>query len=175
MDLALAILGIVVGLAALVVGFVGCLLPVLPGPPIAFLALLGLQVTGVHDFGLVALVVLGGLAVLVAVLDNLVPVWGVKRIGGSKAGIAGGAGGVVVGLVASLFVFPPFGIVCIILGPLVGAVLGELVAGSTAEKAFTSGAGTLLGFLCGAVAKTALTSVIAGYFLWGAVHVFWST
>jgi len=167
MDLALGIAGIVVGLSALVVGFAGCILPVLPGPPIAFLALLCLQVTGVHDFGLVALVVLGSLAVLVAVLDNLVPVWGVERIGGSKAGIAGGAVGVLVGL----FVFPPFGI---ILGPLVGAVLGELLAGSTTGKAFTSGAGTLLGFLCGALAKTALTSVIAGYFLWGAIHIVWS-
>lgn len=167
MALALAITGIVLGLVILAVGLAGCILPVLPGPPIAFLALLCLQATGVHDYGVATLVVLGGLSVLVAVLDNLVPVWGVRRIGGSKAGILGGAVGVVVGL----FVFPPFGI---ILGPLVGAVLGELIAGNTPKKAFTSGAGTLLGFLCGAVAKTALTSVIAAYFLWGAVHVFWT-
>ena len=167
MDLALAITGIVIGLIILAVGFVGCILPVLPGPPIAFLSLLCLQFTGVHDYALVALIILGGLAVLIAVLDNLVPVWGIKRIGGSKAGILGGAIGIVVGL----FVFPPFGL---ILGPLLGAVLGELIAGNTPKKAFTSGAGTLLGFLCGAVAKTALTSVMAAYFLWGAVHVFWT-
>ncbi|MFO8013689.1 MAG: DUF456 domain-containing protein [Phycisphaerae bacterium] len=167
MDLALAITGIVVGLIILAVGFAGCILPVLPGPPIAFLALLCLQFTGVHEYSLLTLIVLGGLALLIAVLDNLVPVWGVQRIGGSKAGIAGGAVGIVVGL----FVFPPFGL---ILGPLVGVVLGELIAGNTPKKAVTSGAGTLLGFLCGAVAKTALTSVIAAYFLWGAVHVFWT-
>jgi len=167
MDLVLAITGIVIGLAALVAGFAGCILPVLPGPPIAFLSLLCIQVTGVHDYALVTLLVLGGLAVLIAVLDNLVPVWGVQRIGGSKAGILGGAVGVVVGL----FVFPPLGL---ILGPLLRAVAGELMAGNTAKKALTSGAGTLLGFLCGAVAKTALTSVIAAYFLWGAIHVFWT-
>jgi len=167
MDLALAITGIVVGLILLAVGLVGCILPVLPGPPIAFLSLLCLQFTGVHEYSLLVLIVLGGLALLIAVLDNLVPVWGVQRIGGSKAGIAGGGVGIVVGL----FVFPPFGI---ILGPLVGAVLGELVAGNTAGKALTSGAGTFLGFLCGAIAKTALASVIGGFFLWGAVHVFWA-
>ncbi len=167
MDLTLAILGIVVGLIILAVGFVGCILPVLPGPPVAFFSLLSLQLTGVHDYSLVTLLVLGGLAFLIAVLDNLVPVWGVQRIGGSKAGIAGGAVGVVVGL----FVFPPFGIIA---GPLVGAIVGELVAGATTKKALTSGAGTFLGFLCGAVAKTALTSVIAGFFLWGVVHVFWN-
>jgi hypothetical protein len=167
MDLALAITGIVVGLIILAVGFAGCILPVLPGPPIAFLSLLCLQFTGVHDYDLVTFFVLGGLALLIMALDNIVPVWGVKRIGGSMAGIVGGAVGVVVGL----FIFPPFGL---ILGPLVGAILGELIAGNTPKKAVTSGAGTLLGFLCGALAKTALTSVIAAYFLWGAVHVFWT-
>jgi len=167
MDLAVAITGIVLGLAALVAGFAGCILPVLPGPPIAFLSLLCLQFTGVYDYGVVTLVVLGAVSLLIAVLDSLVPVWGVQRIGGSKAGILGGAVGVVVGL----FVFPPFGI---ILGPLVGAITGELIAGNPAKKAFTSGVGTLLGFLCGALAKTAVTSVIAGYFLWGAIHVFWT-
>jgi len=90
---------------ALVVGFAGCILPVLPGPPIAFLSLLCLQATGVYDYGVVTLVVLGAVSLLLAVLDNLVPVWGVRRIGGSKAGILGGAVGVIVGL----FVFPPPG------------------------------------------------------------------
>jgi len=160
LEVTLAIVGIVLGLVILGVGYAGCILPVLPGPIVAFLSLLCLHLTGVHAYGWVTLLVLGGAAVLILVLDNVVPIWGIRRIGGSRWGILGGAVGVVVGL----FVFPPFGI---ILGPLVGAILGELISGNTGGKALASGAGTLLGFLAGAVAKTALTSVIAGFFAYG--------
>jgi uncharacterized protein YqgC (DUF456 family) len=167
MEVALAITGIVIGLGLLATGFAGCILPVLPGPLVAYLSLLCLQLTGVHDYAIVTLVVLGAVAVLILILDNVVPVWGVRRVGGSMAGIVGGGLGIVVGL----FIFPPLGV---LVGPLVGAILGELIAGNTAGKALTSGVGTLLGFVCGAVAKTATTAVIAGYFLWGAIHVFWT-
>jgi len=160
LEAALAIVGIVLGLVILGVGYAGCILPVLPGPTVAFLSLLCLQLTGVHAYGWVTLVALGGAAVLILILDNLVPIWGVRRVGGSRWGILGGAVGVVVGL----FVFPPIGV---ILGPAVGAILGEVISGNTGGKALASGAGTLLGFLVGALAKTVLTSVIAGFFAYG--------
>ena len=163
MDLVLTIVGIAVGLAALVAGLAGCVLPVLPGPPIAFLALLCLQFTGVYDYGAVPLVVLGGLSLLIAILDNVLPVCGIQRSGGSKAGIWGGMVGVVVGL----FIFPPFGI---ILGPLLGGMAGELIAGKPGKQALQSGVGSFLGFVVGTLSKTAVTAVIAGFFVYGAIH-----
>jgi len=163
MDIALAVIGIVVGVVALAIGFVGCVLPVLPGPPVAFLALVSLQVTGVGDYGWPTLLVLGGLSAALWALDNVAAVWGVKRLGGSKAGLVGGA----VGVVAGLFLFPPWGI---IVGPLVGAVAGELLAGRALGRALRSGAGTLVGYLGGALAKTVLVAVVAGFFAWGVVR-----
>ena len=160
--LALTITGIALGVVALVAGFTGCVLPMLPGPLLGYLSLLCLQFTGVHDYGVLVLVALGGLSVVVIVVDNVVALLGIKVTGGSKAALVGGGIGVVVGL----FAFPPIGI---ILGPLLGAVIAELIAGNTAKKAFAAGFGSLLGFLCGTLMKTVVTTVIAGFFIWGLV------
>jgi len=96
------------------------------------------------------------------VVDNVVALLGIQVTGGSKAALVGGGIGVVVGL----FVFPPFGI---IIGPLLGAILAELIVGNTAKRAFASGVGSLLGFLYGTFLKTVVTAVIAGFFIWGLV------
>jgi uncharacterized protein YqgC (DUF456 family) len=96
-------------------------------------------------------------AILVTILDYIVPVWGTKRFGGSRSGTIGAA----VGLVIGLF-FAPLGL---ILGPFLGAVAGEMLAGKDNTSSLRSGFGSLLGFLTGVVMKLIVSGVITYYFI----------
>lgn len=70
MDILLVILGVI----CLLVGLAGCFLPILPGPPVAYLALWLLHFTGYAEFTVTELVVWGLLVVLVQAMDYVTPV-----------------------------------------------------------------------------------------------------
>ena len=93
MDILLSILAI----ACLLIGLIGSLLP-LPGPPLSFLGMLFLQATSFVDFSSQLLWTLGIATVVVTVLDYFVPIWGLKKFGGSKAGIWGSTIGLLIGM-----------------------------------------------------------------------------
>jgi uncharacterized protein YqgC (DUF456 family) len=150
-----------IGAILLLVGFVGCVAPVLPGPPISFLGILLLYGAGgweAETFGGTTLVVLGGAAALVTALDFLTPVWGAKKYGASRAGVWGSVAGMIVG---ALF-FPPFGM---ILGAFVGAVAGELLAGKENREATRAAWGVFIGTMAGIVLKLVVSAVIAFYYV----------
>jgi uncharacterized protein YqgC (DUF456 family) len=148
---ALAILLVLAGLA-------GTVLPVLPG---AILVFAGLFVAAwADDFARVGF---GGLAIIAALglismgVDFLGSVLGAKRVGASPQALAGAAIGAVVGIF--------FGIPGIVLGPFVGAVLGELLARGGLARAGKVGLGTSLGLLLAAIAKLVLAfAMIAVFF-----------
>ena len=83
---------------------------------------------------------------IVTALDYVVPVLGAKKFGSSREGVWGG----MIGIVLGLFFFAPIGIV---LGPLVGTIVGDMIAGGTFSKALNSGIGSLLGFIVGTSIK----------------------
>lgn len=147
---------IVVGAACIIAGFLGSFLPVLPGPPISYAGLLVLQLTADPPFTLTFLVVWALIVGAIMVLDNVIPAYGTKKFGGSPFGIWGS----IIGLLIGLF-FPPAGLV---LGPLAGAFLGELVAGKRSDQAFRSAVGSFVGFLAGTVLKVIATGVMGYYF-----------
>lgn len=153
MDIFLAVLsGILI-----ITGIVGSILPVLPGPPIAWVGLLALYFTKYADFTVTFMVIMAGIMVVVTALDFLIPAWGTKKFGGSKAGVTGSA----VGLIVGLF----FGPVGIVLGPFVGAFLGELIANGTEFKlALKSATGSFIGFLLSTGLKLIYGGVCAFYF-----------
>lgn len=142
----------------MIVGLAGCLLPVLPGPPLAYGGLLLLQATRYGDFSLAFFLVLGAFTVLVTALDYLVPAWGTKKFGGSRRGVVGA----VIGLVIGIIFFPPLGI---IVGPFVGALVGELTTGQGFAGALRASFGSLAGTLLGTVLKLALTGVMIFYYV----------
>ncbi len=142
----------------MIVGLVGCLLPVLPGPPLAYGGLLLLQATRYGDFSLAFFLILGAFTVLVTALDYLVPAWGTKKFGGSRRGVVGA----VIGLVIGIIFFPPLGI---IVGPFVGALVGELTTGQGFAGALRASFGSLAGTLLGTVLKLALTGVMIFYYI----------
>ena len=151
---------VVVGAVCLLVGFVGCVVPVLPGVAFAYAALLVLIPTA-HALSATRLWVAGGIAVVAIVLDYAIPMLGAKKFDCSKWGVFGCLLGTFVGVS-----FAPVGI---LLGPFLGAVIGELVAGKAMKAALRGGLGALLGFLFGLVLKL----VVCGLFAWWFVSACW--
>ena len=150
---------IVLGFIVLAAGIVGCVLPIIPGPPLAYAALLLLSIARKWQaVSPTVLIVLGAAAVVVTVIENLMPIITSKWKGASKAGIWGSVIGMVVGLVF----FPPFGV---IIGTFAGAVLGELLFSKRPEGALKAGWGVFLGTMIGIALKLAVSGVIAVYFL----------
>jgi uncharacterized protein YqgC (DUF456 family) len=141
----------------MIIGIIGCLVPVLPGPPINFLGLLFLHLSKFGQFTTPTLIILGSVAVVVTVLDYIVPVWGTKKFGGSKYGTKGAVVGLIVG-----FFLGPLGI---ILGPLIGAFVGEMIFKDDMSYAFKAGFGSLLGFLTSIGLKLAASLVMTFYFV----------
>lgn len=148
------ILLVLLSFLCLLAGLAGCVLPVLPGPPLAYAGLLLLQWSGRADFPTGQLVVWLLVVAIVQVLDYFVPMLGSKWSGGSRWGTRGCLAGTLVGLF-----FMPWGL---LLGPFAGAVVGELLGGRQMGQALRSGFGSLLGFLLGTVLKCA----VCGYFVW---------
>jgi uncharacterized protein YqgC (DUF456 family) len=146
------------GSALMIVGIVGCVLPVIPGPPLSFIGLLLLHFSKYADFSFEFLVLFGAVSILVTIMDYIVPIWGTKKFGGSKTGMWGAA----IGLVIGIFVFPPLGI---IFGPFAGAVIGEALTGKKAGEAFKAGLGSLLGLMMGVGLKLAASLVMTFYFV----------
>jgi len=153
LDYVLLILGIIL----MLIGIIGCLVPVLPGPPLSFLGLILLQVSKFGNFSSTTLIVLAAITIVVTVLDYIVPIWGTKKFGGSKYGTRGAT----VGLVIGLFLGP----IGIVIGPLVGAIVGELIFKDDMKYAVRAGFGSLLGFLTGIGLKLATSFVITFYFV----------
>lgn len=152
------VLLITVSVLLLLIGILGSIVPILPGPPIAFCGLLLVQFTSKHPFSIEFLIIFGMLAIISAIIDNVLPVYVTKKFNGSKKGVWGSA----IGLIIGLFFFPPFGI---IIGPMAGAFLGEIVDGKTAEKAVKPAFGSFIGFLSSIFLRFALSIVMAYYFV----------
>ena len=129
----------------MLIGIIGCIVPGLPGTPIAYLGLWIAQATERVDFSWQFLLVWGIVMIAVSALDYIVPAWGTKHYGGTKYGVWGSTIGVFVGLF--------FGAAGVILGPLVGAVLGEMLSGKALAEALKAGWGSFVGILFGTVIK----------------------
>src|SRR6056297_3236421 len=148
---------IVLAALLLLIGLIGCILPVIPGPPISFVGLLVLEATEKVDFSNNLLLLMFALATIVTVLDYIIPVWGTKKFGGTRAGVIGST----LGLIFGLIFFPPIGI---IIGPFAGAVIGELIQKDDFNNALKSGIGSFIVFLLGTGMKLVVSSIMIYYF-----------
>jgi uncharacterized protein YqgC (DUF456 family) len=152
---------ITIGVILLLIGLVSCVLPPLPGPPIAFLALL-LAYFGLDKHDALPpwlLITLGFLAVLISIVDSFIPVWSTKKFGGTKAGIRGSFIGILVGIF-----FLPLGGWSILLCPFLGAIIGELISGQPVNVAFKSGIASFIGFLLTSGIKIILVVIMCIFY-----------
>ena len=148
---------LVLGFILMAVGILGCLLPLLPGPPLAFVALLIQQLRTDQPFTPKFLWIWGIVTVVVTALDYIIPVYGTRKYGGSSYGVWG----CTIGLIAGIWMGP----LGIIVGPFLGAFIGELLARNNSENALKAAWGSFVGFLFGTLLKLIACLVMAWYLL----------
>ncbi len=148
---------IISGILLIILGLIGCFVPVLPGPPLAYIALLLLQIRPSAPFSSKFLIIIGIAVLIVTLIDYMIPALGAKKWGGTKYGILGAILGVVIGL----FVMPPFGF---IIFSILGATLGEMLVGTNFKKALKAGFGAFIGLILGTMLKFSITLILAFYF-----------
>lgn len=150
---------LILGLLLMIVGIIGSLLPALPGSPISWVGILMLYLCeGISiNYWILAVTLL--IAVIIGILDYIIPAKGTKYFGGSKYGIWGTNIGLVVGIFAPI----PFGF---LIGPFVGALVGELIYNSQEKgRAFKAATGSFIGFLAGTFMKVLVSLLFLGLFL----------
>lgn len=151
-------LWILIGILLSLAGIAGSVLPVLPGPPLNYLAILVIHFSGTHHFSQKFLTAWFIVTLLVVILDYMIPVWGARLSGGSRRGMWGATIGLIIGIVF----FPPIGM---IIGSFAGAIIGELIEGKPLEIALKAGTGTFIGFLAGTVAKLLVSIILTILFV----------
>lgn len=124
----------------MLVGVVGTLIPAIPGIPLIWLAMLGYgALEGFERVGANYLLITLAVVLAAQVAEHYARAFGARRFGAGRAG----TWGAVLGSIAGLF-FLPLGLV---LGPFLGALLFELLAGRPTEEAVRAGFGGLVGVL----------------------------
>jgi uncharacterized protein YqgC (DUF456 family) len=155
----MTVLLIALGLMISVAGLAGCILPVIPGPPLSYLGLIILSIAqGWEPFSATFLIVMAGVTLLVTVLDFVIPAMGARRYGASRAGVWGS----VFGMLAGLIFFPPFGM---FIGAFAGAVLGEMAAGKENVRALKAGWGVFVGTILATALKLAASGAMLFYYV----------
>jgi uncharacterized protein len=147
-------------IAMFIISFIGLIYPIIPS--VVFI-LGGFILYGLffsfEEFSWVFWTVQILFVVLLFSADYLANMLGVKKYGGTKAGIWGST----IGLIVGPFVIPIFGI---LIGPFLGAVIAELII---QRKGFTEalkiGVGSVIGFISSVITKSIVQGVMIAYFL----------
>ena len=153
---------VIIAFILLAAGIPGAVIPPLPGPPLSFVGLLLLQCSGhigqgIRHFSIPFLLIWGGITAAVTVMDYILPSIMTKRFGGSRSASIGSF----LGLLAGIFLFPPWGL---IIGPFFGAFFGELIHNrANGARAFVVALGAFLAFIVGTGAKLITSSMMLYY------------
>jgi len=139
-------------------GVAGLALPALPGAPLLFIGLL--LAAWAENFAFVGwktLTIIGIMAVFTYVVEFAASAYSARRFGASGRAMLGATLGGAVGIF--------LGMPGILLGPFVGAVIGELSLRPSLPGAGRAGLGASLGMALGVAAKLALGIGMVGMFL----------
>ena len=148
----------VLAVVLVIVGLIGIVVPALPGTILIFAGLLlGAWADGFTRVGAATLTLLGVIAAASYGVDFVAAALGVKRLGASSRAMTGAALGTLLGLF--------LGLPGLILGPFVGAVLGELTLHRDIERAGRAGIAAWIGFAVGMAVKVALAFTMVAIFL----------
>ena len=138
---------IIISIFFLILGLVGSVLPIVPGPPLSFFGLLLLHFFTSFNLEGDYLFYFAAFAVIITFLDYWLQIYSVKYFGGGRSS----SFGVIIGILCGIFIFPPFGV---IVGPFFGAYLGALIESDCDFfKSFKIAIGSLVGFLGGTILK----------------------
>lgn len=155
----MTILIIVFSIILLILGVIGSILPIVPGPPLSFVGLLLLHLFTPFVMQEDYLFLFGIAAALITFLDYWLQVYSVKIFGGGKASTIG----VIIGILVGVFIFPPVGV---LVGPFLGAYIGAIVESDfDLVKSFKIAFGSLIGFLGGTILKFVYSIVVIWQYL----------
>lgn len=148
----------IIAVILIIIGVAGIVLPALPGT----LLIVGgiLLAAWADDFarvGMWPLIAVGVIGVLTYGVDLLAAALGAKTLGASSRAMVGAG----LGTVAGLFL----GLPGIIIGPFVGAVIGELTVDRDIRKAGKAGVAAWIGFAIGTAVKVSMAFLMIGIFL----------
>jgi uncharacterized protein len=153
----------IVGVLLVIAGIAGIVFPALPGHVLIFAGLLlAAWADNFSRVGVWTLAVIGVIAALSYTVDFVAAALGAKRVGASPRAVVGAGLGTLLGI--------PFGLPGVFLGPLVGAVLGELSVHRQWRRAAGVGFAAWIGFLIGTVVKVALAFMMIAIFI---AALFW--
>ena len=144
--------------ACILVGFLGTVVPILPGAPLIFIGIL--IAAWWEDFsriGVIPIVITGALALVTILIDFASSYVGAKRVGASKTALIGSIVGSLIGM---FFLLPG-----LILGPFIGALAGEWWSARNLSQATRVGIATWIGMIVGTAAKVGLSLAMLGVFL----------
>ena len=145
--------------AGVLIGFLGSVVPMLPGTPLMLFSFIALAwLDGFVRVGWGTLLALGTLTVLSLVLDFAAGMLGAKRFGASRAGLAGALIGTVLGAF--------FGLLGLLFLPFIGALAAELLINRPFKEAANAGLGAWLGYLAGSALRVASASAMLAIFAW---------
>ena len=147
-------------LAALIVvaGLAGTVVPALPGVPLVFAGLfIGAWINGFDTVGWGTLGIMAVLTVVAVVIDFVASAAGARYLGASSRAFWGATAGAVVGIF--------FGIPGMLLGPFIGAVIGEISGGNDLVRSGRAGVGAWLGIVVATAVKLAIAFLMIGLFL----------
>ena len=155
----MTILIIVFSIILLILGVIGSILPIVPGPPLSFVGLLLLHLFTPFVMQEDYLFLFGIAAAMITFLDYWLQVYSVKLFGGGKASTIG----VIIGILVGVFIFPPVGV---LVGPFLGAYIGAIVESDfDLVKSFKIAFGSLIGFLGGTVLKFVYSIIVIWQYL----------
>lgn len=141
-----------------IIGFVGVVLPALPGAILIFAGLvLAAWADGFMRVSVWTLVVIGVIGAASYGIDFVAAALGAKRLGASPRAMVGAGLGTLLGLF--------FGLPGLLIGPFIGAVIGELSAHRDLKKAGKAGLAAWIGFAIGAVVKVGFAFLMLAIFI----------
>ncbi|MCD8185842.1 MAG: DUF456 domain-containing protein [Rikenellaceae bacterium] len=95
----LDVLLVAVAIIFILIGLLGAVVPILPGPPFTYIGMLILHFTRFTHYSTDFLLFFLFLTVMVTLIDNILPVWMTKKFGGSKYAARGSLAGMIAGMI----------------------------------------------------------------------------
>ena len=134
------------GLILMILGLIGCFIPIIPSPITSWFGFLILYFSSNVIISFKFLIFTLIISILFFIGDFYLPLFAAKKFGSSKKGSLGTG----IGLFLGFFVLGPIGV---ILGACIGAFIGELINKKRDNKILNGVIGSIIGILSGIILK----------------------
>ena len=153
------------GLILMILGLIGCFIPIIPSPITSwfgFLILYFSSNTSV-DFKFLTFTLI--ISVIFFLGDFYLPLFAAKKFGSSKKGVLGTG----IGLFLGFFILGPIGV---ILGACIGAFIGEFINNRKGDKILKGVIGSIVGILSGIILKFLVSLVFLYIYLEKTIKIY---